>query len=465
MNRVGKRAKSALLLLCACLLALVAAVGLTGWLSLGICLWGFAPETLMLGDTVAPLAALFVGGWFIGRLCDARAGWKVGALAVAFWLAAWLLLMGRFSPLAWWHDGILALNWTHLWSWTAAIFVAWLGAGLGARFCAKRVFGGAMLSILAALWGAQALSGSSWRDLNSEALILARESSDGTQIRLLRYDLAKVKPGIYDADFDDAKPFDDRNASWLGQAMPLVWRKIERLHGGQILCAVNGGFFGADFPYIARHEAPVVHDGVARYDTSVLQNSWPTQNCALSWKTSAADTQLSLLPNAQFAQLTPRFDGVLGGVRALIVDGQALELQPGMGGTTLRCSRTSVAWKDGQIYLLSVRDPDGEKASLRADRREKAGQPDQQTGGWNVRQVQQFWAGRKMNNAVLFDGGESTQLALQTRTGVRMTHSSYHFTRTPFGINAKPVRFVLPMLPAFQANGGVLNYFTLADAG
>ena len=462
MMRGTNRLQSTLPIVGACFLALIAAVVTTGWLSLGICLLGFAPETLMLGDTFAPLSALFLGGWFVGRVCGARSGWKIGALAIAFWLVAWLLLLGRFSPSNWWHDGILSLSWTHLWSWTMALFAASAGGWLGARYAAKWIFGATTIVILAALWSAQWLSGASWRDVKSEALIFSREAGDGTQIRLLRYDLTKVKPGVYDADFDDARPFDDRNASWLGQAMPLVWRGIERANGGKTLCAVNGGFFGADFPYIARHEAPIVNDGIARYDSRVLENDWTAQNCALAWKTSAKGTQLSLIQDADFDQLTPHFDGVLGGVRALIENGRSLPLKPGMGGTTLKCSRTSVAWKDGEIYLLSVRDPDGEKASLRADKREKAGALNQQSGGWNVRQVQQFWAERHMENAVLFDGGESTQLALRTETGVLMTHSSYHFTRTPLVINGKPLRFVLPMLPAFEANGGVLNYFYLA---
>ena len=458
MRALTKQLKGTLPLVGACLLALVLAMFFSGWLSLGICLWGFAPETLMLGDSFAPLCALFLGGWAVKR-----AGWRVGACAVAFWLLAWLLLMGRFSPAGWWHDGILNLNWTHCVSWAAALLTAYLGGLTGARFAAKGTLIAATLTILVALWSAQWLTGARWRNVPSDALVFARETADGTQIRLLRYDLSKVKPGVYDADFDDANPSDDRNASWLGQAIPLVWHIIERASGGKTLCAVNGGFFGAEFPYIARHEAPVVRDGIARYDSRVLETDWPAQNCALAWKTGANGTRLSLLPDADFARLTPRFDGVLGGVRALIENGKALELKPGMGGTTLKCSRTSVAWKDGAIYLLSARDPDGEKSSLRANRREKAGAISQQRGGWDVRQVQQFWAQRKMENAVLFDGGESTQLALRTQSGVMMTHSSYHFTRTPLNINDKPLRLVLPMLPAFEANGGVLNYFYLSE--
>ena len=465
MQRLSEKAKGTLSIAGACLLSLVAAVGLTGWMSLGICLFGFAPETLMLGDVVAPLCGLLVGGWFLGRVRGARAGWKVGVCGVLFWLSAWLILMGRFSLTGWWHDGMLSLSFVHVASWSAALLTSLSGGILGARFTAKWAPGALTLALLTGLWGAQWLGSFGWRTLASDALIYARETEDGTQIRLLAYDLKQIKPGIYDADSDDARPFDDRNASWLGQALPLVWRKIVRANGARTLCAVNGGFFGADFPFIARHEAPVLSGGIARYNSRELEEDWPAQNRVLAWQIGAQGTRLSLLQNPDFDQLARRFDGALGGVRALIENGKSLELKPGMGGTTLKCSRTSVAWKGGRIYVLSVRDPDGEKASLRADQREKAGEINVQIGGWNVRQVQQFWADRGVENAVLFDGGESTQLAFQSSNGVTITHSSYHFTRTPFTVNDKPVRFVLPMLPGFEANGGVLNYFYLSDDG
>jgi len=334
---------------------------------------------------------------------------------------------------------------------------------LGVRFSSKRAFMAAIMLALGGLWSVQWINSFTHRP-NSEALILSRVENDGTQIRLLRYDLAKVDLGIYDADSDDAQPFDDRNATWLGQAMPMVWRKIENLTGGQTLCAVNGGFFGAEFPFLARHEAPIVQNGVARYDSQVLENDWPAQNCLLGWKRENGKTRLFVERDANFSQLARRFDGALGGVRALILEEKSLPAEPGMGGATLRCSRTSVAWKDGELFVLSIRDPDGEAASVRANKREKAGAVGVQVGGWDVRQVQQFWEKRGVQNAVLFDGGESTQLAFETGDGdVTMTHSSYHFSRTPIYLNRKPIRFVWPMLPPFEANGGVLNYFYVAS--
>ena len=447
--------KNALPLLGACLLALVVAVLLTGWLSLGICLFGFAPETLMIGDFWAPLCGLFLASWVLKRHV-----WRLSACAVLFWLAAWLLLMGRFSPLSWWHDGLVTIRFEHLFSWIFLIIVAQIGGVLGARFGRRAALIAATALTLCGLWSAQALASSAYRNVKSDALMFAREERDGTQIRLFCYDLRAINAGIYDADFDDARPFDNRNASWLGQAMPLVWQKIERSDGGKTLCAVNGGFFGAQLPFIAFHEAPIVKNGVSRYDSRVLENDWAAQNCLLGWKRANGKLSFSIVEAARFADLSGQFDGALGGVRALITDGKARELKPGMGGTTLKCSRTSIGWQGDRLYILSVRDPDGEAASLRANKREKAGERNVQVGGWNVQQVQQFWKKQGIENAVLFDGGESTQLAFRTSHGDWFnSHSSYHFTRTPFYFNRKPLRFMLPMLPNFEANGGVLNYF------
>ncbi len=268
--------KSALSLLGACVLALIVAVLLTGWLSLGICLWGFAPETLIIGDFWAPLCALFSAGLTLKRV-----GWRVGACAALLWFTTWLLLMGRSSPSAWWHDGLGNIGWAHLLSWALAIACATVGGMLGARFGRAWALTAATSLALCGLWSAQWLLSSSYRNVQSAALTWAREERDGTQIRLLSYDLSEINAGIYDADFDDARPLDDENASWLGQAMPLVWRKIERESGGQTLCAVNGGFFGARFPYLARHEAPIVRNGAAHYNSRVLENDWPAQNCLL----------------------------------------------------------------------------------------------------------------------------------------------------------------------------------------
>ena len=432
---------------------------LTGWLSLGVCLWGFAPETLMIGDFWAPLCALFLASWNLKRRV-----WRLGACAILFWLVAWLLLMGRFSPSAWGHDGLGKLTFEHGWSWALAILFSIAGGALGVRARGKGPLAAATALVLLGLWSAQWSASSTYRAVSSRSLIVSREENDGTQIRAFSYNLSDINAGVYDADSDDARPFDNRNASWLGQAMPLVWRQIERENGGKTLCAVNGGFFGAQFPYIARHEAPLVRNGVARYDSRVLENDWPTQNCLLGWKRAGGKLNFSIVEDAPFADLSRRFDGALGGVRALIVDGRARELKPGMGGTTLKCSRTSVGWNGEQFMILSVRDPDGEAASLRANKREKAGEPNLQVGGWDARQVQQFWEAQGVENAVLFDGGESTQLAFRgSHGGLFNSHSSYHFTRTVCYINRKPVRFVLPMLPGFEANGGVLNYFWVSS--
>ena len=81
-------------------------------------------------------------------------------------------------------------------------------------------------------------------------------------------------------------------------------------------------------------------------------------------------------------------------------------------------------------------------------------------GGWDIAQVQDFWKTRGATDALLLDGGESSQIAQRSSDqGWQWIHSSYHLTRTPGFWNKRPLRLVLPMLPPTMANGGVLNWF------
>lgn len=430
---------------------------------------GVASRNFDVMDWLAPLGGVFLGAWWVGRKIGSwRAGLRVAAWSVGFWFFAWLFLVGRFSFLAWWKDGILGLNWSHLSWWLAALCVGATSGALSQKFSGKRPLVWATVCVLLVVPAIQTAKHASYTDQDVldyelgfvEGTQVFTPSDDGTSIRLIGFKTEKVNFGLYDADEDDFSPFDNRNASWLGQAMPIVWNKIKRKTDGEVMSAINGGFFGAEFPHIAQHESPIVQNGVARYDSRVLEGDWPAQNAVFGWKRGPNGMKLSLVQDVAFADLEKRFDGALGGVRTLIRNGESLELKPGMGGTTLKCSRTSVAWKGNEFQILIVRDPDGEAASLRANNREKAGEKNLQVGGWNVRDVQEFWEEQDMENAVLFDGGESSQLAYaEVNDRLEIVHSSYHFTRTPFYLNQRPIRFVLPMLPPFEANGGVLNYF------
>lgn len=417
------------------------------WASAGIAL-GLNPESLQTLDWLAPLLSLFVVSVWLGRGKTWRAGFIVAFPNIGFWLLMHWFCATRFH-LEFWRDGVSQLGWSHgLW-WSLAVLVSLAGAFVGSTSKARITV--VPLTLLV---------------VSLAQLVTPRESDtrfegDGTSVRVLQFDLKTVDFGSYDADSDDSHALDNRNTTWLLQAMPRVWSKIAARNGTEPLCVINGGFFGAEEPLIATHEAPLRQNGRSLYDVKTLQDDWPNQNATLVWKREKSQTQPRILRVAAFSELA-QFDGALGGVRVLIQNGQSENLKPGMGGTTLKCSRTSVAWntQTGQFWILSVRDPDGEASSMRDNKREKQTKTQIQVGGWNVGQIQQFWQTKGATDAVLFDGGESGQIAYRNENGKwRWIHSSYHLSRTPAFWNKRPLRAVLPMLPPTLANGGVLNWF------
>ena len=251
------------------------------------------------------------------------------------------------------------------------------------------------------------------------------------------------------------KPFDDRNTTWLGQSIDFVFDKVqrrERARGRDVICMVNGGFFGADNSWISFHEAPLKFDGVARYDSRILEKDWPQQSWTFAISRANGKPRFHILPDIKFSDLK-NYETVLGGVRALRVNGKSLELKPGIGNLKLRTSRTSIGWSadSDKFYVLSVRDPDGEAAS---NAQKAAGF---QTGGWDIGQVQQFWTKQKVPNAVLFDGGESTQIAYGGKNPI-IVRSGYMLGKTLSYWNQRPLRVTFPLMPP-EMNGGVLNYF------
>ena len=153
------------------------------------------------------------------------------------------------------------------------------------------------------------------------------------------------------------------------------------------------------------------------------------------------------MPDIQFRDLK-NYETVLGGVRALRVNGKSLGLKPGVGNLKLRTSRTSIGWAqdNSKFYVLSVRDPDGEAGS---NAQKAAGF---QTGGWNIEEVQQFWAKKNIPNAVLFDGGESTQIAYGGKNPI-ILRSGTMLGKTVGYLNQRPLRVVFPLLPPAM-NGG-----------
>jgi hypothetical protein len=82
-----------------------------------------------------------------------------------------------------------------------------------------------------------------------------------------------------------------------------------------------------------------------------------------------------------------------------------------------------------------------------------------QTGGWDVPQVQQYWEKKGIPNALLFDGGESTQLAFRdSKGGFRYVDSGYQYSFTVGYLFQRPLVATFPILPPGEAHRGVLNY-------
>jgi Phosphodiester glycosidase len=465
------------------LLALASTVLLTLWAHVLICC-GMHPEAIYCVDTAAPLLGLFCGAAWAGK--GSRSGWRRGAVVatilVLLWFTAWSYLVSRFEAALWWRQAICGLTSRHAAAWIMALAVGMAGGALGARLggtkhnSRKRNAGLVALVLTMPVLLLPALmqfslitrpdDGDGREVRLSPGVTLRSEppQPDGTQVRLLAFNLEREPQlgfGVYDADSDDAFPFDNRNTTWLGQGLNFVLDKIQgRLQerGREVRCLINGGFFGARGPWIGYHEAPLVVNSQALYNVHALRENWPRQ----AWlfgisraKVKGARPQFHLQEIAPWNRLR-QFETAIGGVRPLRVAGRSLSLEPGMGNTLLRCSRTSVGWSadSRHFYVLIVRDPDGEMASLQ-QRNEGA----IQSGGWSVRQVQQFWERQGVPQAALFDGGESTQLAYRDSLHRYSTVSSaYQLKRTLGYWNHRPLRFYLPMLPATQNTGGVLNY-------
>jgi hypothetical protein len=82
-----------------------------------------------------------------------------------------------------------------------------------------------------------------------------------------------------------------------------------------------------------------------------------------------------------------------------------------------------------------------------------------QTGGWDVGEVQKFWEQKGVPDALLFDGGESTQLAFRgPEDKYHYFSSGYQYSFTVGYLFDRPLRFNLPILPPSEGRRGVLNY-------
>jgi hypothetical protein len=447
--------------------ALLISISLTLLTSAVICL-GANPLLFEASEGAAPLLGILVGGYVSARGGSWKSGAGVGLVFVALWLGFWLYLMGRWNPLLWFEEGFPRLGLAHVGWWGAAI-LAGIGGGLLGKFRVTLLF-----SLVAAAYGTTLLLADRSLPAPNPSVVESQQSPrtseafgplpDGTMGWTHTFDFragSELGVGIYDCDSDDSSPRDDSNTTYLGQNLLTLVGKLNSQKAPvrrQILSVINGGFFGASGWSVAHHELPIAHDGSALYRVDLLRPRDQAWFFAINSPAGvmAGLPRFSMLPSIPWDQLG-HYQTVLGGVRPLRVDGRSLELKPGAGVTTLKCSRTSVGWNaDGsEFYVLTVFDPDGELAS---QLQRRSGEP--QTGGWDAAQVQKFWEDRGVPFALLFDGGESTQLAYRERDGSYfLLPSGYQYSFTLAYFRERPLRFTLPILPPSEAHRGVLNYF------
>jgi hypothetical protein len=441
-----------------------AAIGFSLLASLSICL-GVDAETRIASDIASPLLGIFTGAWLASRNGSLRTGFFIGLIYILLWFVFWMYLMGRWSLAVWVTEGIPRMTITHLAWWGSALFAALAGGYLRRK---RRVFFFSVLVGGVTIWTAcVAFITHQCVNIPSDPasyLHVERDgpSADGTTSYLLTIDVDRtgVDALVYDCDYDYEQPkrLADSNTSFLGLDLTALVRRLNsRLQDKHVVCAINGGFFGASGWSVAHHEEPMNLGGEVRYDVDLIRpkdQAWFFAiNSAERWR--ERQPRFVMAPSIPWNQLGA-YETVLGGVRPLRFNGKSLPLAPGAGATGLRCSRTSIGWSaDGsRLYILSVHDPDGELASQIQRRMHW-----RQTGGWDVPQIQQYWEKKGVPFALLFDGGESTQLAFERSPGTyHEVGSGYQYSFTVGYLFQRPLVATFPILPASEAHRGVLDY-------
>jgi hypothetical protein len=150
------------------------------------------------------------------------------------------------------------------------------------------------------------------------------------------------------------------------------------------------------------HASPIVKNDCVYYNNRLLSMKWPGQVGGFGIKYNMLAPQLQMIGDDKLSSFA-KMDFAVGGMRKLRSGGMSVPLERGLGETTLKCSRTSMAWNadSGKLYILIVRAPNNESSN-----RHQA----EQYGGWDVRQVQEYWEKLGLPNALLCNGGDTTQL-------------------------------------------------------
>lgn len=437
------------------LLALIITASLTLFLSIILCI-GANPEAVMNAEWIVVVFGIILAGAIVGRT-NLSASIGMGITVGILWALTWFYLIGRFNPHIWIAEALPLLSWKYMVAWLLPPILGLLGGLLGSRIKQGKL----ILLLVSALIIVLLLDMHSSQPSGKYELAkgvdinISKPARDGTITRLFTFDFRKnpnIIPGIYDRDSNDFHPYDDKNTSYYGTPAKTVFNSY--IHNPIVVA--NAGFFTwTKNGHIGSHVAPVVVDGIARYNLLCGPDEW-----TFGWKYTNGIPKFLLLQGVQFNQLEKRFDSALGNVRPLIVNGKPLELGPGAGVTRLKCSRVSLGWSenDGKLFLLVVRDPDSEIASISKWKNNL-----KQTGGLDLIQVQNYWKNRGIKNALALDGGDSTQLVYKQHSSITSTGSA-RLSITLGYLNDKPLRIWLPMFPLCHSDAGVMNYIYIKSS-
>ena len=259
-----------------------------------------------------------------------------------------------------------------------------------------------------------------------------KSSRDGTVIELIEFDFKsnpKLRFAMFDQDSDDAKPWDNHCLYWprgAGQMTQQLNGKSQR-----VIALWNGLFFGYHggskwAKMNAFHVSPVVLNGKV--------HDWGA-NHRWSFGVKYVDGKpvFKTFHKPSRESLAQEFDLGGGSAQCLVKGGKPLKLRPpglpkmkqpvasnaGEAGHIpdfdhMRSCRASIAWtKDNsKLYLLFVKEPDSETASVLAARHGAGWMGVSLWGGWTVADVQRFWLSKGVWGAINSDAGDVAQLAL-----------------------------------------------------
>lgn len=306
------------------------------------------------------------------------------------------------------------------------------------------------------------------------------KSPDGTLLVLNRFDFATNKTlrlELFDADEDDAKPWDN-NVEYWPRGVAQITRLLNAQGSGKVVACWNGLFFGyreggaiTGKGGHAFHVSPVVID--QKVHNFGRNHRW---TIGIEYSKDGKPT-FSVAHLASKAQLQ-HLDYGGGSAQCLVLNGQPLRLQPfpkagdapikqPVASTPndvghipifdhMKTSRASFAWsKDSKkLWVLWVKEPDSESGSAVAMRR---GLP--VGGGWTVPDLQRFWLSLKPQGvftAINSDAGDvlqTTQLRADGNYDLIppgwATREYQRKTFAPDFVNAP--------------NGGALMYFYVRD--